>query len=422
MIAATMPGVFQKASGIDIARTGIITLLLSTVTTFYIRLSDGDILRKKYSKTTIILCNLGSILFIMMIPDAATFSIWMVGGLIISMLLDNKLGLLLHFNLTFILGVTLVLRPEELIHLLIIGVLLNLLAGALKQKSTVIYATIIILSTNITIGFAINNFVFETNHNVNYLNSLFSILTVIISAFFISFLYDRRKENEIEKPADSDLNQQYLPKTEMSQGAQELSIASVPDMNTFEGTKEGNPAVGLPDLIVDLGSKTSYEILCDTNNELLQKMKQYSEVLYEHCIRIGDLSGRAAKVIQANEMLARAGGYYHEVGKMQDNNYIEAGLKIADEYAFPKELKAILKEHNIKHEKPNSVEAVIVMLSDNVVSTIEYIKKTEDHKYTTNKIIDNIFQMRMEKGTFDTSNLSLKDFKALKEFFQKEFN
>jgi membrane-associated HD superfamily phosphohydrolase len=67
------------------------------------------------------------------------------------------------------------------------------------------------------------------------------------------------------------------------------------------------------------------------------------------------------------------------------------------------------------------VEAAIVMLSDSVVSTIEYIEKSEENKFTTNKIIDNIFQMRMDKGTFDGANLSLKDFKMLKEFYQKEF-
>ena len=116
-----------------------------------------------------------------------------------------------------------------------------------------------------------------------------------------------------------------------------------------------------------------------------------------------------------------AGGLYHEIGKLNGKNYIEEGLIIAEDYAFPKELKAILREHNIKYDKPNSVEAAIVMLSDSVVSTIEYIEKSEDRKYTTNKIVDNIFQMRMEKGTFDGANLTLNNFKDLKEFYQKEF-
>jgi putative nucleotidyltransferase with HDIG domain len=172
----------------------------------------------------------------------------------------------------------------------------------------------------------------------------------------------------------------------------------------------------------NLGMRTSYEVLCDTENDLMKRLKQCSEALYEHALYIGDLSCRAALTVGANELLAKAGGYYHEIGKINGKNYIEEGLIIADDYAFPKELKAILKEHNIKYEKPGSIEAAIVMLSDSVVSTIEYIEKMGDHKYTTVKVIDNIFQMRMEKGTFDASELSLKAFKTLKEFYQKEFN
>jgi putative nucleotidyltransferase with HDIG domain len=151
------------------------------------------------------------------------------------------------------------------------------------------------------------------------------------------------------------------------------------------------------------------------------KLKECSQSFYEHALRIGDLSQRAAKEIGADEMLAKAGGLYHEIGKINGKNYIEEGIKIAKEYDFPKELTLIIKQHNIKYDKPTSVEAAIVMLSDNVESTIEYIEKTEEVKFTPNKIIDNIFQLRMEKGTFDNSGLSLKSFKLLKDFYLKEF-
>jgi putative nucleotidyltransferase with HDIG domain len=166
---------------------------------------------------------------------------------------------------------------------------------------------------------------------------------------------------------------------------------------------------------------TSYEVLCSLDNDLIRKMKQYSENLYTHSVRIGDISYRAAMEIGADPMLALAGGLYHEIGKINGKNYIEEGTKIAEDYSFPKALKAVIREHNIKYDKPGSVEAAIVMLSDSVESTIDYIEKNDDHKFTTDKIIDNIFQLRMDKGTFDTSHLTIKDFKLLKEFYQKEY-
>ena len=62
------------------------------------------------------------------------------------------------------------------------------------------------------------------------------------------------------------------------------------------------------------------------------------------------------------------------------------------------------------------------MLSDNVASTIDYIVKVRHQKFTTEKIIDNIFNMRMDKGTFDESGLSVKEFKLLKDFTKKNSN
>jgi putative nucleotidyltransferase with HDIG domain len=430
MIVAILPGIMMKASGIHIAKVGILTLILTSASAFYIRLNAENILNKKLAKTIITVSYLASICLLLLVQAPETFSFWMIGGLLVAMLIDSKLGLLLHFNLSFILGITLSSRPEIVIHILIIGVLMNLLAGAIKQKTTVIYAIIIILSTNITLSFAINNFIFDTNVNFNYMNSLFSILAILIITFFIGLIYDKTySENNIAKEAINN-STQALAVQEMNTAHSGVSqeVSATPSLE-LELNQEVDPKeLETSEILEDYDSNknlsdwTSYDKLCDDNNELINKMKQFSESLYTHSLHIGDLSCRAAKEIGANDIIAKAGGLYHEIGKINGRNYIEEGLIIAEVYAFPKELKAILKEHNIKYEKPSSVEAAIVMLSDNVVSTIEYIEKTEDNKFTTNKIIDNIFQMRMDKGTFDAANLSLKDFKKLKEFYQKEFS
>jgi len=429
MIIAILPGILLKTSGIEIAKVGILTFMLTAAASFYIRLNAGSILNKKLAKTIITLGYLGSILLLLLVPAPETFSFWMFGGLLVSMLIDNKLGLFLHFNLSFILGITLSLRPEVIIHILVIGVMMSLLAGALRQKSTVIYAIIIILSTNITLSFVINNFIFDTTVTYNYLNSMFSILALLVFTFFFCIFYDKLNKQDVANGVFEYLTESSTLEENNSKNSnesQKLAVSSIIelDLNHDSVSKEieSTEINDGYDPNWNLNMRTSYELLCDDNNELINKMKQNSEILYAHALHIGDLSCRAAKEIGANDLIAKAGGLYHEVGKINGKNYIEEGLLIAEEYAFPRELKVILKEHNIKYDKPSSVEAAIVMLSDNVVSTIEYIVKTEDHKFTTNKIIDNIFQMRMDKGTFDASNLSLKDFKKLKEFYQKEFS
>ncbi len=417
MCAAIIPGYLNKNSFLEIAKIAILTMVLTAVATFYILANEDHILGKRLSKTIITLGYLCAICLLLFIPKPYMFCFWMIGGLLIAMLIDNKLGMLFHFNLTVIMAISLSLELELVILIMVIGAMMCLLSGALKTKATAVYAAIIILSTNVTLSFVINNFIFNKDVNYNYLNSLFSILAVLVTAFLLCLIYEEtgKKKAAEEAKASEDIVMIDTITTDHANDSSDTATEPVIPSSNQSMEEEKEQKVSTKD-------KPSYDILCSEENELLRKLKQASESIYAHALIIGDLSYRAAKEIGADELLAKAGGLYHEIGKLRGKNYIEEGLIIAEEYSFPKELRAILKEHNIKYDKPSSVEAAIVMLSDNIVSTIDYIAKSEDNKYPTCKIIDNIFQLRMDKGTFDGVNLSLKDFKVLKAFYEKEFN
>ncbi|NLP35661.1 MAG: HDIG domain-containing protein [Clostridiales bacterium] len=401
----------SNGPGMTMVKLGILTLLLTSAVGVYLHIFEKNIAGKKYAISIIIISYLSSIGLLYLVNQPEAYSFWMIGGLLISMLIDHKLGLLLHFNLTFLVGIAFAERMETVLQLLLIGTLMNMLSGYLKKKSTVIYASIIILSTNITLAFVINNFVFDYRAGYNYFSSFFSILTVLIIGFFISLIYQHFVVINEDKRENDDNTADIIDE---NMEDEEICENTIVEQNLLE--EEDKEITKASD-----GFRTSYQLLNNLNNELLLRLKECSKDLYEHSLLIGDISSSAAKAIQADELLAKAGGLYHEIGKINKGNYIEQGLILAEQYGFPEQLKSILKQHNIKYEKPTSVEAAIVMLSDNVVSTIEYIEKTEDYKYTRNMIIENIFQMRMDKGTFDESGLSIKDYKLLKEFYQKEF-
>ncbi len=427
LLAIILLGLIKDASILEIAKIGTLTLVLTAASVFFIRLQEENILKKKYAKSIIITGYLISILLIMLPIQPEIYSFWMIGGLLISMLVDVKLGLLIYFNLTFILSVTITLAPETTIHFLILGVLMSLLAGAIKNKATVIYAAVILLSTNVTLAFVINNFIFDASSNYNYLSSFFSILAVLVTAFLLSAIYGKLTSGSTEEeeakvgsvPAIQKVNsmavEQMDPVTSVITAEKETSPGTAEKAEEQSKTEEQSLSS------YQRGIRTSCELLVNLDNSLLQKLKNQNEAVYEHSLLIGDISGRAAEQIGAEEMLARAGGYYHEIGKLNGKDYILEGLIIAEEHSFPRELTSIIRQHNIKHEKPTSIEAAIVMLTDTVVATIEYIRKTDDKKYTVEKIIDNIFQMRMDKGTFDESGISVKDYKTLKEFYLQEF-
>ena len=92
----------------------------------------------------------------------------------------------------------------------------------------------------------------------------------------------------------------------------------------------------------------------------------------------------------------------HEVGRLMGSNLLEESLVLAKEYHLPASVISILKQHNYKNELPQSSEAVIVMLSDNIITMYHFMKKQEK-EVSIVKLIDNTFHMHFNKGTVITS-------------------
>ena len=136
-------------------------------------------------------------------------------------------------------------------------------------------------------------------------------------------------------------------------------------------------------------------------------------------MHISGLSEQAALFIGAEPLLAKAGGLYHEVGRIVDEeDYIEAGTKLAKQYRFPNALVHVMRQHSTGFEKPDSKEAAIVMLSDCIVSTSDYLQDTGKRGAVSDeRLVDSIFQNRMDKGNLDEAGFSKEQIEQLKEFY-----
>lgn len=158
------------------------------------------------------------------------------------------------------------------------------------------------------------------------------------------------------------------------------------------------------------------------DSELMTELKNKSLSLYYHSAEVAELALRGALAAACDERLAYGGGMLHDIGKIRDNSdYVKAGLKLANEYGLPREVKSIIVEHNAKHRMPSSKEAAIVMLADSVISSIEYLKAT-DKEVSERKIIDNVFNVRLTGGALDKSGLSVKEFSGVKKAFMEYYN
>jgi cyclic-di-AMP phosphodiesterase PgpH len=211
--------------------------------------------------------------------------------------------------------------------------------------------------------------------------------------------------------------------------------------------------------------------LSDFNNPLLRDLSSKAPGTFHHSILMGNLSEHAAKEIGANQILARVGCYYHDIGKIYNPDYfvenqmdsnkhddlnpslsakmiishVRNGIKLAEKFRLPKEIIDFIPMHHgtnlvsyfyekartdegeidTTHEyiyrypgpKPQSRETGIVMLADSVEAATRSIEEPTPAKLETQ--ISEIIRARFLDGELDECDLTLKDLIMIKQSFLK---
>lgn len=159
-------------------------------------------------------------------------------------------------------------------------------------------------------------------------------------------------------------------------------------------------------------------MLLQDDYPLMQELKKHT-ALYAHCREISRISILAAESIGCDGLLAGAGGMYHEIGRIKSpSDYMKANMELADACGFPQQLKDVIRQHNTGSEKPKSPEAAIVMLSDCILSTGEYLQKNGKRgSISDERLVRNIFANRKEKGSLDEAGLTEEQLQTLKAFY-----
>ncbi|MFA5271077.1 MAG: HDIG domain-containing metalloprotein [Candidatus Omnitrophota bacterium] len=213
--------------------------------------------------------------------------------------------------------------------------------------------------------------------------------------------------------------------------------------------------------------------LSDLNHPLLRRLILEAPGTYQHSLVVANLSEAAAESIGANSLLARAGAYYHDVGKMIKPNYfveniigvkdihkdlkpsmskliitnhVKDGVDIAKKYHVNPRIINFISEHHGKtlvyyfyqrakelepgteHEedyrypgpRPHSKETAIVSLAD----TIEAFSRTLDEPTPSRieEMVREVMRKRFMEGELDESNLTLKDLEKITQKFTHVLN
>lgn len=318
-----------------------------------------------------------------------TFNLWLLGAVFIAVASSFESALFLHVLLCVIYSVCFSLSIMEFAYYVVIGSLLCIMCSRLHKWLSVCYAIVIGICIDLSLQFVLHDFEVA---KVFCRYSLFSVVSTV-GVIVIAFLIDVMLGNN--EPAEG------------------TDIQEEEEMEVQEAETEEQEADDEDILSYKL------DIILNPEYELLQSLQQHSKNLYMHSVDIGEISYMAAESIGVNAKLAKAGGLYHEIGKIKgDSNYIENGEQLAREADFPEEVIAIIRQHNAKYEAPETVEAAIVMLTDSVVTTLEYLESIgKKDSIPSEKLITNVFENRLNKGNLDACSLTVAQYKALMKFY-----
>ena len=217
----------------------------------------------------------------------------------------------------------------------------------------------------------------------------------------------------------------------------------------------------LLELIFNLPTNYKLLELANPNRPLLRRLLLEAPGTYHHSIIVANLAEAAAEAIGANPLLARAGGYYHDIGKLKRplyfkenqmsgfnphdqtdpatsasivTSHVSDGVCMAKEAHLPAEIIRIISEHHgdtpvmyfyhkalqqangmpvdinafrYSGNPPTTRESAIIMLCDTIEAAVRTLKNPTPENIEN--YIVKLVRGKLEDGQLSNSDLTLKD-------------
>jgi len=221
--------------------------------------------------------------------------------------------------------------------------------------------------------------------------------------------------------------------------------------------------------IFHISTNFTYLELSNLNHPLLRALSIKAPGTYHHSIMVGNLGEAAAEAIGANDVLARVGGYFHDIGKMERPEYfienqegsfnphdglppklsvailkshVSEGVELGKKHRLPEPIIKIILEHHgtslikpffekakdiydtVKEDDfrydgpvPSSKESAIIMLADSVEAAIKSVETSCEDEIR--KVVEKIFEIKMKENQLDNAGLSITELKTIMDVFVK---
>lgn len=211
--------------------------------------------------------------------------------------------------------------------------------------------------------------------------------------------------------------------------------------------------------------------LTNINSQLMHEFAETAPGTFQHSLQVSNLATSAARAIEANTLLVRAGALYHDIGKMVDPlNYTEnqgggenpllqlsnreaariviahvtEGERIARQHHLPEVIIHFIRTHHgtsltryfynsevrllgadkvnpadfsYPGPRPQTKEAAILMMAD----AIEARSRSMDNytEQSISQMVDDMIDLQMQSGQFADTQLSFRDVETLRRIFKE---
>jgi len=219
-----------------------------------------------------------------------------------------------------------------------------------------------------------------------------------------------------------------------------------------------------------LSDATLFE-LSDTNQPLLRKLAEEAPGSFQHSLQVANLAEEAAREIRANNLLARTGALYHDIGKTFDSEFfienqtegfsphdqldplksseiiidhVKKGVDLARRFNLPSPIIDFIQTHHgttvayffykkfldknpkrtdlersfaYSGPKPFTKETAIVMMADAVEASSRSLTNYSEENIS--ELVERIIYIQEQDGQYSETPLTFRDISDIKSVFIK---
>lgn len=167
--------------------------------------------------------------------------------------------------------------------------------------------------------------------------------------------------------------------------------------------------------------RDKYMEINDPECALLVQLKEKSREEYYHAVHTAYFCDRIARKLSLDAEALKAGGYYHKIGVLSDENTWETVKSITKSYNFPPSVNEILQEYLSKGSPITKKETAVLIFSDAIVASMSFLfarNKSEELDYDL--IIETVFKKKLQNVIFQECDIRLDEITKMKNIFKEE--